>query len=247
MGAIRQQSRQTQPREQLKDAIQSSLSLVTPLCQDSQLTSPVGRHGEGYHNVAEAFYGTEAWDASHTSPPHPQHSNKRQCYWSLQDGNGTSTWADALLTSEGIAQAQKAHAFWANQISTQHIPTPESYYSSPLTRCLDTAYHTFSGLTLPEDRPFIPVIKELFREVIGVHTCDRRSGKSFIANRYPNWKIEDGFSEEDPLWKASERESNAGQDVRSRKVLDDVFEHDRNTWISVSSHSGEIGSLLRGE
>jgi hypothetical protein len=22
----------------------------------------MGRHGEGYHNVAEAFYGTEAWD-----------------------------------------------------------------------------------------------------------------------------------------------------------------------------------------
>jgi hypothetical protein len=22
----------------------------------------MGRHGEGYHNVAEAFYGTPAWD-----------------------------------------------------------------------------------------------------------------------------------------------------------------------------------------
>jgi hypothetical protein len=22
----------------------------------------VGRHGEGYHNLAEAFYGTKAWD-----------------------------------------------------------------------------------------------------------------------------------------------------------------------------------------
>lgn len=22
----------------------------------------MGRHGEGVHNVAEAFYGTEAWD-----------------------------------------------------------------------------------------------------------------------------------------------------------------------------------------
>lgn len=24
----------------------------------------MGRHGEGYHNVAEAFYGTPAWDVS---------------------------------------------------------------------------------------------------------------------------------------------------------------------------------------
>jgi hypothetical protein len=22
----------------------------------------MGRHGEGYHNVAESFYGTPAWD-----------------------------------------------------------------------------------------------------------------------------------------------------------------------------------------
>lgn len=24
----------------------------------------MGRHGEGYHNVAEAYYGTPAWDVS---------------------------------------------------------------------------------------------------------------------------------------------------------------------------------------
>ena len=28
----------------------------------------MGRHGEGYHNVAEAFYGTPAWDVSETEP-----------------------------------------------------------------------------------------------------------------------------------------------------------------------------------
>lgn len=91
------------------------------------------------------------------------------------------------------------------------------------------------------------MIKELFREVIGVHTCDRRSSKTFIGERYPSWKFEEGFSEEDLLWSATERESDEAMDVRSRRVLDDVFEHDRNAWISVSSHSGEIGSILRGE
>jgi hypothetical protein len=24
----------------------------------------MGRHGQGYHNVAESYYGTEAWDVS---------------------------------------------------------------------------------------------------------------------------------------------------------------------------------------
>jgi broad specificity phosphatase PhoE len=157
------------------------------------------------------------------------------------------TWVDAHLTEAGIDQALKANAFWASQISIQRIPTPESYYSSPLTRCLDTANLTFSNLPLPDSQPFIPTIKELFREVIGVHTCDRRSSKSFIEERYPEWKLEEGFKEEDPLWSASERESDEAMDVRSKRVLDDVFESDGNTWISISSHSGEIGSILRGE
>jgi len=27
----------------------------------------LGRHGQGYHNVAEATYGTHAWDVGHSS------------------------------------------------------------------------------------------------------------------------------------------------------------------------------------
>jgi hypothetical protein len=33
---------------------------------------------------------------------------------------------------------------------------------------------------------------------------------------------------------------------RSKAVLDDVFRSDKSTYISISSHSGEIGSILRG-
>ena len=78
-----------------------------------------------------------------------------------------------------------------------------------------------------------------------MHTCDRRSSKSFIAERYPEWKFEEEFEEEDPLWSRTERETDEAMDQRSKKVLDDVFENDSRTWISVSSHSGEIGSILR--
>jgi len=169
-----------------------------------------------------------------------------QCYWSLQDGNETSTWSDALLTSSGIAQAEKANTFWRSQISSQKIPTPESYYTSPLLRCLATANITFSGLELPEDRPFVPTIKELFREALGVHTCDRRSSKSVIAEQYPDWPFEKGFAEDDPLWDKDHRETNEAMDIRLREALDDVFSSDENTYISISSHSGAIGSILRG-
>lgn len=170
-----------------------------------------------------------------------------QCYWSLKEGNGTITWADARLTPVGIDQALKAHDFWSSMLQTQKIPAPESYYASPLTRCLQTAFYTFSNISLPADRPFAPVIKELFRENIGVHTCDRRSTKSEIHEMYPGWEFEKGFAEDDPFWDPVVREPAEAQDVRSKIVLDDVFTNDENTFISVSSHSGEITSILRGE
>lgn len=159
------------------------------------------------------------------------------------------TWADAHLTAAGIAQAEKANAFWTSQIRTQKIPTPESYYTSPLTRCCQTASITFSSLSslLPRAHPFVPTVKELLREAIGVHTCDRRRSKSYIAEQFPGFVFEDGFAEDDPLWEADVRESNAAMDQRSKRVLDDVFGNDDTTYISISSHSGEIGSILRGE
>lgn len=156
------------------------------------------------------------------------------------------TWADAHLTQAGIAQAQKAHDFWSSMLTTQKIPAPESYYTSPLTRCLQTASYTFSGLSLPADRPFAPVIKELLREDIGVHTCDRRSTKSDIREMYPEWTFEEGFAEEDPFWDPVVREPAEAQDARSKVVLDDIFTNNGKTYISISSHSGEISSILRG-
>ena len=37
------------------------------------------------------------------------------------------------------------------------------------------------------------------------------------------------------------------EDIRSKTVLDQVFSSDDSTYISVTSHSGEIASILRGE
>ncbi|CAK7201543.1 putative phosphoglycerate mutase pmu1 [Sporothrix eucalyptigena] len=187
----------------------------------------MGRHGEGDHNVAEALYGTPAWN----------------CYWAQLDGNGTVVWADAYLTAVGKAQASKANDFWAEQLSVEKQPPPQRYYSSPLTRCLQTASITFGGLTL--DPPFAPTIKEFLREDVSTHTCDRRSTKSVIHKAFPDFAFENGFAEEDPLWTGTSDESDAANDVRSKKLLDDIFRSDDSTWISFTSHSGEISSLLR--
>ncbi|TKA72369.1 hypothetical protein B0A55_06544 [Friedmanniomyces simplex] len=209
------------------------------------LTSPPGtsfkvfylaRHGEGYHNIAEAFYGTEAWDE----------------HWSKLEGNGTITWDDAHLTGLGEQQARDAGRFLEQQFGEEVLmPVPGEWVVSPLTRCLETANLTWGGLELPgedggEGAEFKPAIKEMVREVTGVHTCDRRSTRTIIHATVPEWAIEDGFAEQDELWQADHREKWAEHDVRSRAFLDEVFaREDGSEVMSVTAHSGTIASLLR--
>ncbi|KAL4808771.1 histidine phosphatase superfamily [Aspergillus unguis] len=190
----------------------------------------LGRHGQGVHNVAEARYGTALWD----------------CRYSLLNGDAHGDWFDARLTELGISQARTAHNAWKTQIA-RGIPAPESYYVSPLLRCCETARVTFEGVGLPgtdEGTGFKPVVKELLRETLGLHTCDARSPKSVISKAYPNYIFEENFSEEDPLHKADLRESDSARDARFYEFLSDIFAHDGNTFLSLTAHSGAITSIL---
>ncbi|KAI0467528.1 phosphoglycerate mutase-like protein [Xylaria cf. heliscus] len=191
----------------------------------------MARHGEGYHNAAESYYGTPAWN----------------CYWGPLDGNGTVVWRDARLTEAGLAQCTKAHDFWEHALTTEKIPAPQTYYSSPLLRSATTANLTFGALDLPKDRPFAPTIKELLREGISIRTCDERSSKTEIAALLPNFRFEDGFAETDHLWKGAEDEgeTSGAEFVRTKTVMDDIFTHDKSTWISITTHSGQISVTLQ--
>ncbi|RLL98289.1 hypothetical protein CFD26_107376 [Aspergillus turcosus] len=212
-----------------------------------------GRHGEGWHNAAESYYGTPAWNVRPPPPP-KTHTHKRsdlteeKCYWSLLAGNGTATWSDADLTPAGIAQAQTAHDFWASLIRSEEMHTPDAYFVSPLTRALRTADITFGNLALPRSAArFKPLVMESLREGISLHTCDHRRSRAYIASLFPRWEIERGFSEEDELWNGVTAETPAAQDVRSKGALDEMFERtdSRDLFVSVTAHSGEIASLLR--
>jgi broad specificity phosphatase PhoE len=188
----------------------------------------LGRHGEGWHNAAETFYGTPAWN----------------CYWSLLQGNGTAYWEDAQLTVAGIKQTKIAHDFWASRINLQKISIPGSFYTSPLSRCLATANLTFGDLDLGKSK-FRPVIKEYLREGVSLHTCDRRSKYTWIQSQYPQYRIQKEHSEYDELWNGVTAKTGPAQDLRSKTALDDIFSSDENWYISITSHSGEIASILR--
>ncbi|KAF5376677.1 hypothetical protein D9615_007908 [Tricholomella constricta] len=89
----------------------------------------LGRHGQGFHNVAEAKYGTPAWDE----------------YWSKLNGDGDLVWGpDAELTDLGKSQATSAHEAWKNELAAG-IPLPGKFYVSPLTRALQTLEITING------------------------------------------------------------------------------------------------------
>lgn len=79
---------------------------------------------------------------------------------------------------------------------------------------------------------------------MGEHTCDQRSSKSYIQQTYRTFDIETGFAEEDPLWSPDHRETNPEQEARLGKLLEDIFQNDDNTFLSLTAHSGAIRAIL---
>ncbi|KAF8599466.1 phosphoglycerate mutase family protein [Ceratobasidium sp. AG-I] len=196
-----------------------------------------GRHGQGWHNVAESFYGTASWDD----------------HWSKLNGDGNMTWGpDALLTDTGKQQAVLAHNAWVTERSKPDpVPLPTKLFSSPMSRAASTLDITFTGILLTESGKHDivqPYVMEKLREIIGVHTCDKRRTKTYIRTNYTDFRIEPGFTEQDELWTADYRETNDEADVRLRSALDTIFGKllgSDETFFSITAHSGAIGAALR--
>lgn len=123
------------------------------------------------------------------------------------------------------------------------------WYVSPMHRACQTMVGSF-GKYLPgvEGRAGVaPEIWEDWREIYGSHTCDKRSTKvcpsfpamgirpvpysrilthvpqSEMVKRYPEFIVEDGFVEQDELWKTDDRESELRMQQRGRRALDRLF------------------------
>ncbi|GAA6001859.1 hypothetical protein JCM10207_002354 [Rhodosporidiobolus poonsookiae] len=190
----------------------------------------LARHGEGYHNVAERKYGTKAWDD----------------YWSKLNGDGELVWGpDPLLTHLGVSQARAVNHAWKEQ-QQDGVPLPERLYSSPLSRAASTLSETWEGVVMDGEVEGVrPVFREGLRETMGVHTCDQRKSKSYLAAHYPAFTFEEPFSEQDELWSPTYRETGPEQTLRIRQQLDSIFASDPSTYVSITAHGGVIGAFFR--
>ncbi|KAL6712164.1 putative phosphoglycerate mutase pmu1 [Coniothyrium glycines] len=181
------------------------------------------RHGEGIHNVKEKEYGREEWDR----------------HFSRLSGDATATWLDAALTQRGEQQARAIATFFA----TSRLPAPGSVYSSPLRRCLHTTTLAFPRVA-ENASATPPMVRENLRERLGVHTCDRRSSRTWIAKQYPEFRFEEGFAEDDELWGAERRETLEQHVRRSAVLLGDIFARDGSEVVALTAHSGAIMALF---
>ncbi|KAH0845980.1 phosphoglycerate mutase family protein [Fonsecaea pedrosoi] len=196
----------------------------------------LGRHGNGYHNIAERYYGGEAWD----------------CHYSALDGDpdGIMTWSDAHLSKEGQRQAREVNSFWTRQLAEQKMSLPELWLASPLDRAMETADITFDGI-LPGGAKLEAIVMEKLREGTGIHTCDRRSDVSRIRQRFPTFNVDldQYLTETDEFWDPDRREPDTALTERLRAFMDSLMDQHEliggKERLSITSHSGAIGALLR--
>lgn len=169
----------------------------------------------------------------------------------MEGGNipkiGQVNWVDAKLVDAGIKDAKTLSRFLVNASHSDSMPLPCTIYTSPLARCLETTKLAYQDVMTQHGKPFRPVVKELLRERLTGHTCDRRSSKSWIAENYPDYCIEDGFVEDDRLW-WEHRDPAEGPDEhieRKQRLLEDIFATDGSPIVSLTTHSYAVTGIHR--
>lgn len=184
------------------------------------------RHGIGYHNQKHLEVGTVDWERN----------------WSLKDGDGINTWFDSFLTPQGEQQAQDLSTFWTSLLNVDNAPLPQTIYTSPLARCLQTTNLVFRPV-MPS--PFRAIIKEGLRERWTLHTCNKRRTKSWIESNWAEkgFELEDGFVEEDVLGNTTTAETDEEHVERKHIVLENIWETDRGEFLELTCHSIAIRAI----
>jgi broad specificity phosphatase PhoE len=160
------------------------------------------------------------------------------------DGDEQITWVDSHLNDKGIEQAKSLGRFWSDAVKNDMVPLPGTIFTSPLARTLETTRLVFANVIEDHGAHFQPIVKELLRERLTNHTCDRRSTLSWIKDHYPDYIVEPGFSEDDVLWSSSREETAEEHVARKQRLLEDIFENDRNAFVELTTHSYAVSAIL---
>lgn len=232
----------------------------------------LARHGLGVHNVVMKYVGSAAWkekwahldgatQAELAAPAAEQLDAATRAELRPFGDAGRLTWADAPLVESGAAKARELGAQWARWTTTTTtttgadddggggggVPLPGTVYTSPLVRCLETTRlvytDVFAALT---GGPLRPVVKEVLRERVTNHTCDRRSDRAALVAAYPECDFEHGFTETDMQWRARPAAAETAEQHRARKqaLLEDIFAYDAAEFVALVSHSYAVTALL---
>jgi broad specificity phosphatase PhoE len=134
--------------------------------------------------------------------------------------------------------------FWSKLVADDKVPLPGAIYTSPLSRCLETTKLVFQNVFVQNGAHFQPVIKELLRERLTDHTCDRRSSRTSMTESFPDYAFEADFSEEDRLWTGGKWETEEEHTARKQQALEDIFSNDSNHFVALTTHSYAISAIL---
>ncbi|KAK8093051.1 hypothetical protein PG999_014638 [Apiospora kogelbergensis] len=162
---------------------------------------------------------------------------------------------DARLLEE--EEAQNLRGLDVNDYDVGDFPVPDAMLTSPSERCLKTTERVYRKVVEDhggEGRTFQPVVWENLREKRNGDACNYRSSKSDIMAEHPDYILQEGFAEDDPHESDIERaknrnmektESDSDLEERMRQVLDDIFDDDKTSVVSLTTHSFSIGALTK--
>ncbi|KAF5550902.1 phosphoglycerate mutase [Fusarium napiforme] len=162
-------------------------------------------------------------------------------------GHGVHNDAMEEVGSEewkGIQQAKDLGKLYTEGIRQAGFPVPDTIYTSPLARGLETTSLIFRDTITEQGTEFRPIVKEYLRERLTNHTCDKRRTRQWIQAAYPDYELESGFAEEDILWHADRSESNEAHVAHTQQLLEDVWRHDSGSCIALTTHSFTISTIL---
>ncbi len=166
------------------------------------------RHGEALHNIANRIHGPIAYTFKENE--------------------------DAPLSEEGVRQTTEAGI----QIAKYIGDVPVELYSSPLTRCIQTAENVAKSLTIKNRYMDDLLIERLG----GGHVCNNRKSFHELNETYPEWNVEYVF---DPPSMPLEREELEVVSERMGRFWNSVQEIYKNTddVVVIVSHQESLTAL----